>query len=274
MTVLAKKFSHIKVDEKGRDHLVIPDDHASPFDTFDRYEWLGQFILEKQPEVIVKIGDSWDMPSLSSYDKGKKSHTVTKNVKADIESGHYSEQLLFGPIIQYNNTMTKWKKRKYNPLIVKCIGNHEFRLKRMLEYEPQWEGTVDMGIFRTRLDLDEVVVPYLDYDIFDGVGYSHYFVSGVQGRPASSAAAMIRKTGISCTMGHVHTLDYATQKRADGKLTRGVFCGSFHDKNHESFAGKQVDNVWWNGVIYKHNVIEGDYDIEEWSVERLEREYS
>lgn len=268
-----RAFHRAKVLGQGRDHLVIPDDHALPGDNFRRFEWLSELIMERQPEVIVKIGDSWDLPSLCSYDKGKKSHIVKKNLKEDMEVGHKSEEILFGPIVKYNNTRARWKKKKYNPLIVKCIGNHEFRLARMLEYDPQWEGFVSMDDFRTRQDVQEHVIDYLDFDVVDGVGYSHFFVSGVQGRPASSARAMISKKGMSCTMGHVHTLDYAVMKKPTGEIIRGVFCGSFHDRDHKSFAGAQVDNVWWNGVIYKHNVINGDYDVEEVSVERLERIY-
>ena len=85
------------------DHLIIPDDHAHPEDNFRRYEWASNLIMERQPEVIVKIGDSWDMSSLCTYDTGKKSF-VFKNVKEDTEAGHYSEELLFGPIVEHNNT--------------------------------------------------------------------------------------------------------------------------------------------------------------------------
>lgn len=268
------EFSKIKVNgEGGRDHLVIPDDHATPEDNFRRYWWLSELILERQPEVIVKIGDSWDMNSLCTYDVGKKSHTEKKDLKADIDAGHYSEEILFGEIARYNRIRSARKERQYKPLIVKCIGNHEHRLERMLEFEPQWKGFVDMSVFETKQPFEEHIIPFLNFDIIDGVGYSHYFVSGVQGRPVSSAQALINKKGMSCTMGHVHTLDYGVMKKPTGKLIRGVFAGSFHDRDHASFAGPQVDNIWWNGVIYKHNVIDGDYDMEEISVEKLERMY-
>lgn len=255
-----------------RDHLILPDDHAYPEDNFRRYEWLGQFILEKQPEVIVKLGDSWDMPSLCSYDKGKKDF-VFRSLKEDIEAGHTAESIMFGPMLEYNDAMRKAKKKQYTPLVLKLIGNHEHRLKRLLDYEPQWQGTVSMDCFKTRLPLNEVIVDYLDFAVLDDIAYSHYFVSGTQGRPFSSARAMLTKKGMSCTMGHTHTLDTASLTKPTGELIRAVVAGSFHDPDHESFAGKQVDNVWWNGILYKHQVLNGSYDLEEISVTRLQKEY-
>lgn len=256
-----------------RDHLIIPDDHAYPGDNFRRFEWLGNYILQHQPEVIVTIGDRWEMASLCSYDKGKKGF-VFKNVKDDIEAGHQAESLIFGPMLQYNSMRLKNGKKQYKPIIVKCIGNHEFRVKRLLELEPRWEGSVSMESFNTRLNIEETVIDYLDFKILDGVCYSHLFVSGVQGRPFSSARAMVNKKGMSCTMGHTHTLDHATLTKPTGDLIRGLVCGSYHDPDHAGFAGAQVDSIWWNGLIHKHGVINGDYDLEEVSIRRMAEQYS
>lgn len=255
-----------------RSHLVIPDDHAHPEDNFRRYEWLGNYIMEHMPEVIIKLGDSWDMGSLCSYEKGKKGF-VFKNVQADIDAGHKAEEILFKPMLDYNKNMSKWKKKQYTPLIIKLIGNHEYRVKRLLEYEPRWEGTVDVSVFNNRLDLKEIVVDFLDFIIVDGIAYSHYFVSGSMGRPFSSARAMLAKRAMSCTMGHNHGLDSALLTKPTGELIRGLIAGSFHDPEHNSFAGPQVDNIWWNGVIMKHGVLNGDYDMEEVGIDRLQRMY-
>ena len=53
-------------------HLVVPDIHAHPDHNNDRADWLGKLILDIKPDVVVNIGDMWDMPSMSSYDKGTK----------------------------------------------------------------------------------------------------------------------------------------------------------------------------------------------------------
>lgn len=255
------------------DHLIIPDAHSFKDDNFDRFKWLGKLIAERQPEVIVQIGDWWDMPSLSSYDIGKKDF-VFRNLKDDIEAGHKAEKIMFSEISKVNAIRSKYKKKQYKPTFIKIMGNHEARVEKLLSYEPRWEGTVSMDSFKTRLNIDETIVPFMGTAIIDNITYSHYFVSGVMGRPFSSARSLLNKKHMSCTMGHTHILDGSDADKADGNRARALICGSFHDKNHTGFAGEQVDSIYWNGIIYKHNVHNGDYDREEISVERLESMYS
>ena len=53
-------------------HLVIPDTQCKPGFPTEHLEWVGKYAAEKKPDVIVHLGDHWDMPSLSIYDIGKK----------------------------------------------------------------------------------------------------------------------------------------------------------------------------------------------------------
>ena len=212
------------------------------------------------------------MGSLCSYDKGKKSY-VFKNIKDDIEAGHQAEELVFGPMIKYNKTRTRWKKKHYKPTIIKVIGNHEARVEKLLEYEPKLEGMVSMNDYMTRLPISEEVIPFLDIAVLNDVAYSHYFVSGTMGRPVSSARALVNKKHMSCTMGHTHLIDSHVDVKPTGQKVRGLICGSFHEEDHESFAGPQADDIWWNGIVHKHNVLEGDYDMEEISVMRLKKDF-
>ncbi len=82
-------------------HLVIPDSHAKPDVPNDRFELLGEFILDLKPDVIVNIGDGADMESLCSYDKGKKSFEG-RRYKKDIEAHLDAQQKMFKPIDDYN----------------------------------------------------------------------------------------------------------------------------------------------------------------------------
>src|SRR5437868_3592556 len=54
----------------GKRIMVLPDVQAKPGVDFSFLSRIGQYALDKRPEVIVCIGDFADMPSLSSYDKG------------------------------------------------------------------------------------------------------------------------------------------------------------------------------------------------------------
>ena len=49
--------------------LFIPDTQIKNGVNLDHIQALGNYILDKKPDIIVCIGDWWDMPSLSSYEK-------------------------------------------------------------------------------------------------------------------------------------------------------------------------------------------------------------
>ena len=70
----------------GKDYCIVPDIHAHPNHHNDRADWLGKFILDRKPDVVVNMGDTFDMPSLSSFDKGKASFHGASYEK-DINSG-------------------------------------------------------------------------------------------------------------------------------------------------------------------------------------------
>ena len=54
-------------------HAVIPDVQAKPGQDFSFLTAVGEYLVEKKPDRWICIGDFADMPSLSSYDVGKKS---------------------------------------------------------------------------------------------------------------------------------------------------------------------------------------------------------
>lgn len=214
------------------------------------------------------------MASLCSYDRGTKS-SMMRSVHADIEAGHKAETTMFAPLVAYNKRMRETKHATYKPLLIKLIGNHEYRMKKLLDTDPKLEGLLSMNCFNTRIeDVNEIVVDYLDFIKCDDIIYSHLMVSGVKGQPFSSARTMVTKTSMSCTMGHTHVMDFHSLVKPTGQRIRGLIAGSFHDPEHESFAGRQVDRIWWNGIVHKHNVLNGDYDMEEVSINRLQGMYN
>jgi len=78
-------------------HLVIPDVQAKPGIDFTYLNNIGKYIVEKKPDVIINIGDFADMPSLSSYDKGKKAFEGRRYL-ADIKASHEAMEALLTPL--------------------------------------------------------------------------------------------------------------------------------------------------------------------------------
>jgi len=64
---------------------VIPDCQVKPGVNLDHLAWAGDYLYDKKPDYIVQIGDFADLPSLSSYDIGKKCYEG-RTYHADIDS--------------------------------------------------------------------------------------------------------------------------------------------------------------------------------------------
>ena len=91
-------------------HLVIGDTQVKPGISISYLTWIGRYIVDKQPDVIVMIGDFADMPSLSSYDVGKKSFEG-RTYKADIKAAHKGMDALLTPMRELNKRLAKAKKK-------------------------------------------------------------------------------------------------------------------------------------------------------------------
>lgn len=247
----------------GKMHLVIPDCQARPGVRTDHLEWIGNYIAEKRPDVIVNIGDFADLPSLSKFSKGKIEAEGQRYVK-DLESARNAMARLMKPIEDYNRTASE----KYTPELHLTSGNHEYRADRYADEHPELEGFISSGQLAYQ-DWGWKVHPFLKVIKIDGIEYAHYFTSGVKGNPVSSAASLLRERQCSATMGHVQHTDIAMHKKTQ---QTALFCGTcyLHD---EKYLGQQ-DNCQRRQIIVKHEVEDGRYDPMFVSLKFLEKAYS
>lgn len=249
-------------------HLVIPDIHAHPDHPNDRADYLSQLIIDLQPDVVINLGDQFDMSSLSGYDKGKRSF-VGRSYKNDLNSGLEFSERLWEPVRA---------RKKRLPYRIYIEGNHEHRIEKALDLNPELVGTIDFEDY----DLDRYYDEVIRYEgstpgiiEVDGINYSHYFISGVLGRPISGehpAYSLSTKLGGSVTAGHLHTVDYNVRTDVYGRKRHALIAGCFFDYNSD-WAGKAND-LYWRGVVVKRNVTNGEYDPEFISMNQLVKEYS
>jgi hypothetical protein len=250
-------------------HLVIPDVQVKPGHSTDFLTSIGNYIVAKQPDVVVCIGDFADMPSLSSYDVGTKSFEG-RRYHLDIEAAQDAMAALMTPLREYNEKARKNHKERYNPRLVLTLGNHEQRILKATNKDPKLDGLLsidDLGYAVFGWD----VHPYLDVVVIDGVAYSHYFTSGVLGRPATSAAAQLSKKHMSCVAGHQQGLQIATGHRADGARLTSVIAGSCYEHD-EDYMGPQ-GNKHWRGILVLHEVNDGEFDLMPVSLKYLKDKY-
>lgn len=251
-------------------HFIIPDTQCKPGNNFDHLRAAGNYILAKKPEVIIHLGDHWDMASLSEYDKGKKSFEG-RRYKADIEAGHQGMRELLGPISKYNASRKRNKKAQYVPRLVFLLGNHEQRIARAIDKDLILEGTIGYHDFKLE-DYGWEVHDFLETVEIDGVYYSHYFYNPMTGKPyGGKASTRLNNIGFSFTMGHQQGKDIAEKHLANGKTLRGLVVGSFY-QHDEDYKGPQ-GNHHFRGCIMKHEVKDGDYCLMELSLDYLMKEW-
>lgn len=248
-------------------HLIIPDTQVKDGVPTDFLDWIGRYILDRKPDVIVHLGDHWDMPSLSSYDKGTKSFEG-RRYKADVDAGNRGLVLLDHPVDQYNYGRRRRNQEEYRPRKVLLRGNHEFRIERAIEKQAELDGIIGYHDLDTRdWEVHDFLVPVN----IDGVWYSHFFANPMTGRAYGGQAATRLKTlGFSFTMGHQQTLDYAMRPVADG-MHHGLIAGASY-MHLEDYKGPQ-GNAHWRGVVVKHEVTDGNYDAMFVSLNFLCRKY-
>jgi hypothetical protein len=252
MTALKKKAERPQAIGVGKRILVLPDVQAKPGVDFSYLRRIGQYMLEKRPDIVVCIGDFADMPSLSSYDKGKKSFEG-RRYKRDIEAAQFAMQAFLGPMEEHNKTA----KRPFKPRMVLTLGNHEERILRACNDDPKLEGMLSIKDLAYE-EYGWEVIPFLEVIVIEGVAFSHYFTTGVMGRPAGSAQAQLRKCGMSCFAGHQQGKQIAYANRADGRTITSIISGSCYEHT-ETYMGPQ-GNQHWRGFWVLHDTRDGAFD--------------
>jgi hypothetical protein len=245
----------------------VPDSHSHPDHHNKRADYLAQLIIDERPDVVVHLGDAADMPSLSSYDKGKRSFQG-RSYRADINTHLEFQSRMWDPV--------RARKKKL-PHRVVLEGNHEHRVERALDLSPELTGTIGFRDFDFDAYYDDVV----RYDggtpgviELDGILFAHYFITGVSGRPIGGerpAHMLLDKTGTSCIAGHLHTFDYAVRQNINGRVRSGLIAGCYQDYDSD-WAGN-ISHLWRRGVAVLDNVENGDYDLTWVSIKALERAY-
>lgn len=248
--------------------LVIPDQHAHSSFNSDRATWLGKYIVDTKPDVVVNLGDAADMASLASYDKGKRSFHG-KSYAKDILAHQDFQDRLWSPV-------KAAKKRLPRRVILE--GNHEHRVERALDLNPEYEGSIGFDDFEFDSYYDDVI----RYDgqtpgtiSISGVTFAHYLVSGVKGLPISGehpGHTLITKRFSSCVVGHSHLRDETIRIAQDGTAIQGLVAGCYFD--YASPWAGDSQRYYWRGIVTLEGVANGGFDPHWVSLNRLRDEYS
>ena len=254
----------------SRTHFVVPDTQVKPGVPIDHLTAAGKFCVDKKPDVIVHLGDHFDMHSLSSYDRGTKK-AEGANYLEDIKAGQEAMEAFLAPIKAYNKKRKANKKKQYKPRMEFLLGNHEERIARHINAYPILDGVLG---YHT-LGLEEMgwnVNGFREPITIDGVTYAHYFYNPMSGHPyGGKATTKLNNIGFSFVMGHQQGLDMAMKHLGNGETLRGVVAGSFY-QHEEEYKGPQA-NDHWQGCLMLHEVEDGNYCLTELSLDYLRGKY-
>ncbi|HEY4800330.1 MAG TPA: hypothetical protein VII99_14715, partial [Bacteroidia bacterium] len=247
---MGAKTSNNKSSTTPVTHLVIPDTQIKPHVNLSHMKWAGEFAAQHKPTRIIHIGDGADMCSLSSFDIGTKSFEG-RSYKRDIEAFKDGMSMFMSPLYR------EIKKGKWKPTLDYTLGNHENRINRAIEYDRKLEGLIstdDLGL----KEMGWRVHDFLKVITLDGVGYSHYFTSGVMGRPVASARSMLQRKHTSCVMGHVQKTEIDIQYAANGKRLTGLFVGTYY-QHKEFYRDPQSNQADFHCLWVLDDVSQGEF---------------
>ncbi len=253
-------------------HLIIPDVQDFPGAPKEHLHWLGQYIVAKKPDVIVQIGDFATLDSLSTYEPRGSKRFEGQRYRKDIKSALDAMHELLKPLRDYQNWTVASHKPRYEPRMVLTLGNHEQRIEKATNADPQ---TLDGTISLADLGYEEFgweVVPFLQPIVIDGICYCHYFPTGKLAKPAPSARSLISNHHMSCFAGHAQGRDIAYGKRIDGKKITAIISGSFYQ--HDEHYLPPPSNQHWRGIWVLHEVNDGQFDEMPVSLDYLRRKYA
>jgi len=250
--------------------IMIPDTQVKQDVPLGHLSALGNYITDKRPDVVVHIGDHFDMPSLGTHNS--KGHIVYEGARmlSDLEAGWAGMDALLSPLNSLNAQRKKNKKLGYKPRMIFCYGNHENRRDRLMSQEPFLRGALpDYNLERYGWE----VHPFLSPVRVEGVNFCHYAQGGAMGRPISRAHLIAVKKHESWIVGHQQTFDYyiSPHVKTDGSRVQCIIAGAFYQ--HEEDYMQIQGNQHWRGALMLTEVRNGSFDVVTLSTDYLLRNW-
>lgn len=252
----------------SRRHLLVGDLQVQPGVRLEHIRHIARYAADKQPAVVVQIGDWNDCKALSSYDRGKAS-AENKRYSKDCEVFERSVDMFMEEL---------GKAKGYSPRLVFTEGNHCARADRYEQDHPEMMGSV----YHSRDYLKSVgweVYRFLVPVVIDGISYCHLHPRTMNGKVTGSslkfgapnALTMVRANMCSVTAGHSPGFQYHAQP-VGKRLYHGLILGSSYTHNEKFMS--PVGNGYWRGVVMKNRVKAGQYDPCFVSLDYLKERYA
>ena len=233
----------------GKKLIFVPDLQIKEGVPLQHLRAIGNYIADKKPDNVVFAGDNADMPSLSSWDRGKMCFEG-RRYRSDIQSHNDGMSMLMEPINRERS------KGNWEVEVDETLGNHEHRIDRAVQEDSRLEGLMSINDLQLA-QLGITSHEFLKVIVRNGAAFSHYFPRAASGsvfqskRGAPNAKAQLVREGRSAFSGHQQGLDIHCQY-INGILQWGIIAGSgyLHDEDYLTPQG----NAHWRGIVVAHEM--------------------
>ena len=197
------------VTKEGRDVLVIPDLHC-PYEDKRSLGAVEQVMKEYRWDEIIQIGDFMDLDCISDHNKGKLKTIEGKTIQKDFDQG--------------NAILDRWQKLAPKTKITILEGNHDERMLRYIDANPQLAGVVEVPKLLNLAKRGINWVPSWSEGKVYRIGNA-YFTHGLYTNQYH-AAKMVQRFGVNIFYGHLHdTQCFPLVMRGEDKTIVGQSLG-------------------------------------------------
>lgn len=253
--------------------LVIGDAHVDDEQQLDRFDVASKFLIDQKPDEVILIGDFLTLNCLSAWDENKRKRMEGKRYAKEIAAGNEALDRLTKGLIEYNQRKKANKEKQYKPKLIFLEGNHCERLRRYLDINPTFDGHVSIEKDLKLKQRGFKFIPYKSYYYTNNIGFTHIpfnKTSPISGADITRKAQLV--TVNSVVFGHTHEQHLShVHKQGMEHLQDTYNCGCFFDKKEDYVEGCVTN--YWRGLSILHVWKPGRFDVDSWSLGRLERTY-
>ena len=219
--------------------VVIFDAHDSPLIRKDRFLWMGRYIAETDPDMVVQIGDFFSFDSLCKIEPNDTLVGKAKPIFVDdIDSGHEA-------LAMFDKGAGGWDGEKHVTL-----GNHEARALTFTNRTPEIAGILTQNLDNLMMTHGWTYSPFGALHFIGGVAFTHVLLSRM-GKPYGGEHVENRIGNMALedfVFGHTHrAVDKSFTKTGTNRSVRVISGGcSLEDGHVEAYVGHAISGWSYN----------------------------
>jgi len=228
----------MKSNNKLKTAIVLPDIHL-PYQDKDSLSAVEKFMGDNKWDYYILLGDFMDFDCISSHNKNKLREIEGKRIFKDYEKGN--------AILDRHQKIILKKNPKAKFILLE--GNHDFRVQRYLDANPQMEGMIEIEVgLRLKERGIKYVQCYTKGEVFKiGRAIFHHGLYTTKYHPSK----MVEAFGDNVFYGHTHSVDsYSRSTYGGNKTTIGQSLGCLCEYNQSYMKGRPSKWQHAFGVFY------------------------